>query len=317
MNKETKRQQNVDVNFRKYLFESAVKGRQLRGKELDLAVRANNAIKQTKGQLPIGAGNQRSDISNTDGRSSHLKNMARTVRRQVENTPQAHSLSPNAHVRHAKLSAASAEMMRGGNCDEHANLTAVNLIAQKRNTTIEAQTFSTNPNLDHIYTRAVTTESQTNWVKNKDTKKWEDKGQRNVTHTMVADAWITNPHAVRKDDYALKDHKGHVVVRGAVTGDDILSDTKKTMGFTQKIEDNNRITATKIPHATGQKVLNDPGMQKYLFNENKATHQSFSADPDNRMQKHSNLMSQIRQHGQRASSLVGASDALVKRNAKK
>jgi len=297
-NNDNKRQQRIDVGFRNYLYHSAVQGRPLQGRELDLAVRANNAIKTTKGQLPHGGGNQKIDILATNGRTTTLTNQARDKRDRMAASSRGRSLHPNQNFRHTLLSATSAELLRGGNCDEHANLTAVNMVAQQRDATtqISTQTYSLQP-FDHIYTRAQTTEQQTNWVKNTTTQKWEDRGKSTVTHTMAADSWVVNPHATRASDYVMKDKPGRNVVNLEVNGADLLSQTKQALGITAQYEKRKHTASDKLtnPAGTGMQILRDPQSQPYLFDVRQPLHDSFKDGLQERLQQRNNMLAQVRQ----------------------
>lgn len=295
-NNDSKRQQRIDVGFRNYLYHSAVQGRPLQGKELDLAVRANNAIKTTKGQLPHGGGNQRLDILATNGRTTTLTNMAREKRDRMATSTTGRNIHPNENIRHTLHSATSAELLRGGNCDEHANLTALNMVSQKQEPTISAQTYTLAP-FDHIYTRAQTTEEQINWVQNTTTKKWEKQGMKDVTHTMTADSWVVNPHATRASDYVMKDKPGRNVVNLSVTGDDLLSQTKQIMGITPQYEQRKHTASDTLsnPTGTGVKILKNPASQPFLFDVRQPLHDSFSTGLQEKLEKRNAMLAQVRQ----------------------
>lgn len=295
------RRNAVGKKFREYLYHSAVQGKPLMGKELDMAVRANAAISDTKATLIHGSGNQVTDLQASDGKGRMTMGKARKFRDKLSGVNKSHKLG----VHSGTMSALSAEVIRGANCGENADLTMHNMMAQEANPSITAQRMTLNPNgtanqsgsseIDHAFSQLVSSEQETNWVK-QDDGKWKDMGQKTVQRKIIADSWITGAHAVRDDDFAFAGVNSGVRYESPVKGNDHMARAKSKFGLSPSVVNKWQQSTESKPHRdfTALQTANGSNNALHLWGNDEATNKTFQQNTTDPLAKRNSMLDSIK-----------------------
>ena len=295
------RRAKVGKSFREYLYHSAVQGKPLMGKELDMAVRANKAIADSKATLAFGSGNQVKDLQESDG----IGRMTMSEARNVTTSLVSKSATQGLNIHSGTLSALSAEATRGANCGENADLTTHNLLAQSQDTSLKAQRMTLNPHgtanqkgsseIDHAFSQLVSTEQETNWEK-QSTGKWQDIGDKTVQRKMIADSWITGAHAVRDKDFAFSGVASGVRYESTVRNVDHIATAKSKLGITSGHITAKQQQLSTEPHDDFAKLKKANGTTNrlHLWGNNSATNKAFKQATVAPLQKRNALLGDVR-----------------------
>ncbi|CAB3751206.1 hypothetical protein [Paraburkholderia humisilvae] len=163
-----------------YMVRRAADGRSVEGNDLLNLFRGHQTVMETRQKLDRGRGNVTTDISSTRHLSTRFMKAGRALDTHLQGK----------YSEDWRISGAStAEFVRAGNCQEHADV-STHGHAQRLTSNQTVHTRSLKDPGDHVWSE----------VRGKDGK---------VRHNdVIVDAWAYGPAVLREDAYFAKDHTG-------------------------------------------------------------------------------------------------------------
>lgn len=162
-----------------YMLRRAADGRHLRKSEVEKLSKGHQTVVETRQKLNRGRGNVSKDIADSNHQSTRFMKAGRDLDTALQ------EIGVNARV----SGASTAEFVRAGNCQEHADVS----------THGHAKRLTANQS---IHTRSLKSPGDHVWseVRNKDNKA--------RTNDVIVDAWAYGPAVLREDSYFAKRPSG-------------------------------------------------------------------------------------------------------------